>query len=540
MDSSLCHSLLSLVKDLNTHSEPEERFDLFIRELRKIAPFDAASVMVRDGNVLRIICSLGLKAEARIHSYSIAQHPRLQVMIDSGAPVVFPPDSTLPDPFDDLLDGPSAHALHDVHSCLGCPLIVENQVVGCLTLDALSPGAFDHLPMLFLESLGAFAGAALRTALLMQRLERDRMRHMEWARELQKLQSTRTLIGDSLPMQKLRQEIRLVARSPFPVLILGETGTGKELVARSIHTSSGRADGPWITVNCAALPENLAESELFGHIRGAFTGADRDRPGKFELADGGTLFLDEIGDLSLPLQAKILRILQEGEVQRLGSENLLKINVRIIAATHRNLEHMVADGTFRRDLLHRLHVFPLRVPPLRERLDDLELLAATFVEDTCREIGLGSVRISPEVFDVWKAQDWPGNVRELQNRVRSTLVGMGLKQGESSIIQLQHIQDSESKKVLSPNTQTTDSLAKNFDSTNRVIEKFNVLNPNAPIHYPQNLSEAVDNYKTQLILNAYHHFGNNWSRAATNLGLDRANLLRLTRRLRIKESASDG
>jgi len=213
-----------------------------------------------------------------------------------------------------------------------------------------------------------------------------------------------------------------VAGTDTTVLISGESGTGKELVARAIHERSRRARGPFVAVNCAALPESVIESELFGHERGAFTGAIERRRGRFELADGGTLFLDEIGELSLPVQAKLLRVLQEGEFQRVGGSATIKTEVRVLAASNRDLDEDVASGRFRADLFYRLNVFPIRVPPLRERRSDIILLADHFAAKQAIRAGKSIARISSPAIDLFMTYHWPGNVRELENCIERAVV----------------------------------------------------------------------------------------------------------------------
>jgi len=206
------------------------------------------------------------------------------------------------------------------------------------------------------------------------------------------------------------------------VLITGETGTGKELVAREIHRRSSRLDGPFITINCGAIPENLIESELFGHVKGAFTGAVMDRPGKFHIANGGTLFLDEIGELPLNLQVKLLRVLQERVVMRVGSSKPEKVDIRIVAATNRDLEQMVREGTFREDLFYRLNVVNLWLPPLRERGEDVLIIAKTLLSKYAEEFNSPVRGFSPAAIAAIKKYDWPGNIRQLQNRIKKALV----------------------------------------------------------------------------------------------------------------------
>lgn len=233
------------------------------------------------------------------------------------------------------------------------------------------------------------------------------------------------LVGNTPALQVVLAQVRQVAPSTATVLVLGESGTGKELVAQAIHKASPRRDKPFISLNCAALPDNLLESELFGHERGAFTGAASSRKGRFELAEGGTIFLDEVGDLALVTQAKLLRILQERTFERLGGMETRKADVRVIAATNRVLEDMVEAGTFRRDLYYRLHVFPIRLPPLRERKNDILLLAQHFVERFAVVNGKESVRLSLTVMDMLHRHNWPGNVRELENIMERAVLLVG-------------------------------------------------------------------------------------------------------------------
>ncbi|HWN86783.1 MAG TPA: sigma 54-interacting transcriptional regulator, partial [Vicinamibacterales bacterium] len=215
---------------------------------------------------------------------------------------------------------------------------------------------------------------------------------------------------------------RRVAGTSVPVLVLGETGTGKELVARAIHAEGSRREAPFVAVNCAALPEALLESELFGHVRGAFTGATMTKRGKFALADGGSIFLDEIGTMSGAIQSKLLRVLQEREFEPLGAERTQKVDVRVIAATNRDLKQMVADGKFQEDLYYRLNVIPLVLPPLRERPDDIPVLIDHFVEKHRQRTGKRIDRLEPEVLDTLRSYNWPGNVRELENTIERAVV----------------------------------------------------------------------------------------------------------------------
>jgi len=240
---------------------------------------------------------------------------------------------------------------------------------------------------------------------------------------LQKVESGfRGMIGRDAKMLDLFETIKKVGRFDYPVLIQGETGTGKELVALAIHNESRRSNKLFVPVNCSALPSGLLESELFGHVKGAFTGANRDKEGRFQLADGGTIFLDEIGDMPPDLQAKLLRVLESGSFEPVGSNKSIKVNVRIISATNKRLEEEVASGQFRMDLYHRLAALPIRLPPLRERLCDIPPLAQFFLDRATEEMGLDKMSISDNALRSMDAYSWPGNVRELQNVVHFALV----------------------------------------------------------------------------------------------------------------------
>ena len=239
-------------------------------------------------------------------------------------------------------------------------------------------------------------------------------------------QKLEEIVGKSTALQSVLREIEIVAPSGSGVLIQGETGTGKELIARAIHNLSPRCDRPFIKLNCAAIPSGLLESELFGHEKGAFTGAITRKAGRFEVADKGTLFLDEVGDIPLELQPKLLRVSQEQEFERLGSSHTQQVDVRVIAATHRDLKQMVEHGEFRSDLFYRLHVFPICVPPLRERCEDIPLLVRHFVEKYAKRMNRPIATIPSRAMEVFVRYPWPGNVRELQNFIeRSVILSSG-------------------------------------------------------------------------------------------------------------------
>jgi two-component system, NtrC family, nitrogen regulation response regulator NtrX len=255
---------------------------------------------------------------------------------------------------------------------------------------------------------------------------RNALQHLdlqdENTRLKERIQSRFEIVGRSYAIRAVIDKIEKVAATPARVLITGENGTGKELVARAVHLQSTRKAGPFIEVNCAAIPGELIESELFGHMKGSFTGAVADRPGKFEQADGGTLFLDEVGDMSLAAQAKVLRVLQDGVVTRLGGAKPVSVDVRVLAATNKALEAEIAEGRFREDLFYRLNVVPIHVPPLRERREDIPSLVAHFIEVLTKREGVAPKVIAPEAVQRLQEMDWPGNVRELRNTIERLLI----------------------------------------------------------------------------------------------------------------------
>jgi two-component system response regulator HydG len=287
-------------------------------------------------------------------------------------------------------------------------------------VEALKAGAYDYLtkPLDFDVLKLTIERALDHTSL--------RAENLSLKEKLRSSYELANIIGKSQPMKELIEMVAMVAPSEATALITGESGTGKELIARSIHHNSGRKEGPLVTVNCAALTETLLESELFGHEKGAFTGADRRREGRFMQANKGTIFLDEIGEMSSVMQAKLLRVIQDREIQRVGSDFTLKVDVRILAATNRDLQADVSAGKFREDLYYRLNVVTLRVPPLRERVEDIPLLAQHFLETYARKNKKRIKGFTPLAMDMFLKYHWPGNVRELENAVeRAVILGLG-------------------------------------------------------------------------------------------------------------------
>ena len=290
-------------------------------------------------------------------------------------------------------------------------------------VEAMRAGAIDFVEKPFSpELLGARVEKAVEIARERRSARDAHARAAALAEDRARESSPLGLVGDSAAMLRVREQVRKVAATDATVLVLGESGTGKELVARALHEASRRRDGPFVSVSCAALPEGLLEAELFGHERGAFTGAVRRKIGRFELAHSGTLFLDEVGEIPPAIQVKLLRVLQERRFERVGGEETLEVDVRLVSATNRDLARRVADGTFREDLYYRLAIVPLTLPPLRERPEDVETLARHFLEKHAPRIGRRVARFEPDALALLRRYRWPGNVRELENVVQQAMV----------------------------------------------------------------------------------------------------------------------
>ncbi len=357
---------------------------------------------------------------------------------------------------------------------------------------AMKLGAFDYLTKPFEEDeLLAVMGRALE--------KRSLEREVTFLRsELARTQDTDEIVGQHPSMQQLHRLVAQVARTTATVLVTGESGTGKELVARAIHRQGPRRDKPFVAVNPAAIPETLIESEIFGHEKGAFTGAHQRKLGRFELAQGGTLFLDEIGTLRAELQAKLLRVLQEREIERVGGTRSIKIDVRVIAATNADLKDAVRRGVFREDLYYRLNVVPVEVPPLRERAEDVPLLVGHFIRRYARAFNKGIDRLSPEALAALQEYRWPGNVRELQNVIERSVV-----LSEGPVIQL--------------NDLPLDVLLPEHRRKVREADRLP-------------LKSATEDFERQIVLRVLERVKGNQSEAARILGLHRNSLKRMLER----------
>jgi len=503
---------IALLADLVTDLPHAVRLPRLVRQLREHFCCGAVALLRLEGAALRPLAVDGLVRDALGRRFMVAEHPRLATILTSRQPVSFDHDTRLPDPYDGLLDGQEGLPL-PVHDCMGVALYLEGNLWGAVTLDALRPGTFNDASRDALSHYRLFIEAAVRVT----RLEEER-------RSLSLLggcaeaggdaSPAREILGQSPAIQTLLHDLDMVADSELPVLLLGETGVGKELVARQLHTGSRRHGAPLVQVNCAALPETLAESELFGHVRGAFSGATTDRAGRFEAAHGGTLFLDEVGELPLAIQAKLLRALQNGEIQRLGEDAPRRVDVRIIAATNRHLRDGVRQGVFRADLYHRLSVFPVMIPPLRERGTDVLLLAGHFLELNRARLGARSLRLSPAAEEALCRYHWPGNVRELEHVIsRAALRTVSRAADRRDIITINlEMLDLESDTDAVP-------LPTAVPSGDRGAREI------VP------LREQVIRLQRQAIQQAWDLGGHSWANTARRLDMDPSNLRKLVRRL---------
>jgi Nif-specific regulatory protein len=381
-----------------------------------------------------------------------------------------------------------------VHSVLAVPLEAQGQTLGVLYLEASSQGArFDSELLQLVTALGNIAALAIENARHLERLGSENRRLHE------ELNIHHSMIGESKAMHEVYDFVSRVAGRDSTVLISGESGTGKELVARAVHLNSGRADKPFVAINCAAITETLLESELFGHERGAFTGAVSQKKGKLEVAEGGTVFLDEIGELAVPMQAKLLRVLQEREFERVGGTRPIKLDVRLIAATNRDLKEASKTGAFRPDLYYRLNVVSLHMPALRERREDIPLLAAFFAAQYAEKVKRRVAGISPEARACLQRYDWPGNVRELENAIERAVV-----LGSTELILAEDLPDS-------------------------------ILEETAAAGEPVSaLHDGIREAKKVLIERAIEQANGNYTEAAKLLGVHANHLFRLIRTLNLK------
>ena len=455
----------------------------------EVAPADRAAILLAGDTSGQFLSVFGWDRRFGADRPVEVSHTILRRVLEEGVAVL-----TNDVPCDEELGAAESLAGPQVRSVLAVPLAVFDKVQGVIYLDASNPVArFDEDLLQLVTGIGGIAAVALENA-----------RHLEWLesenRRLQaELNVEHNMVGESAPMREVYQFIGKVAPQESTVLVCGESGTGKELVARAIHRNSSRAAKPFVAINCAALTETLLESELFGHEKGSFTGAVAQKKGKLEAGEGGTVFLDEIGELAPSLQAKLLRVLQEREFERVGGTRTIKLNIRLIAATNKDLKQAVREGRFREDLYYRLNVVSVRVPPLRERREDIAVLAGYFAAKYGEKSKRLVQGISAEARTCLMQHDWPGNVRELENAIERAVV-LG------------------STELILPE-----------DLPELVVER--AVPGGAPM---AQFHEGVLEAKKQLILNAIERADGNYSEAARLLGLHPNYLHRLMTNLNLR------
>ncbi|HVK99487.1 MAG TPA: nitric oxide reductase transcriptional regulator NorR [Dongiaceae bacterium] len=499
----------TLLADLTSELPSAVRLQRLVVVLREVFSCSAVVLLRLDGESLRPQAAVGLAHEVLGRSFLLAKHPRLAQIMAQREPLQFAADSDLPDPYDGLLQDTPDEPL-PVHDCMGMSLYMDGRLWGAVTLDALNPGNFSGSSAQQLLGYAPLIEAALRVSRLESEMRSLRLARRETVEG--SVEAEGMILGESTVLRQLLEELAVVADSDLPVLLQGETGVGKELFARWLHAHSPRARKPLVYVNCAALPETLAESELFGHVKGAFSGAGQDRPGRFEAANGGTLLLDEIGELPLSIQAKLLRALQGGEIQRLGADQPRHVDVRVIAATNRRLWEEVREGRFRADLYHRLSVYPVHIPPLRDRGRDVLVLAGHFLELNRARLGLRCLRLSPEAERALLAYSWPGNIRELEHVIsRAALKVLSRAESRTGLLSIEASWLGLDAPALAPQAAI-------------------VATPLLP---QDSLQQALDRFQRELIQSALDQHDGKWAAAARALQIDPSNLRKLARRLKI-------
>ncbi|NEN75231.1 nitric oxide reductase transcriptional regulator NorR [Pelistega sp. NLN82] len=503
-----------IIEDLNKELSPTQRLARLATTIKTEFGCSAVGLLRLHHDTLLMEAAAGLSPDTLGRQFKLAEHPRLQTIVNDSAPVHFDQNSSLPDPYDGLVDESLGENLH-VHDCLGCKLFVNGQLWGIITLDAMKDTFTKANKEKLFQSIHLFE-ASIRMAQIEKQLAEQQLFTPIDAQS--EIKNNRKVIGDSPAILHLTEEIRLISDSDLPLLITGETGVGKDVFAHYAHAYSKRHARPLIIVNCAALPDALAESELFGHVKGAFSGATHERIGRFEAADNGTLFLDEIGELSLSIQSKLLRAIQNGEIQRLGSDKLHYVNVRIIAASNRDLKKEVEEGNFRKDLYHRLSVYPLHIPPLRERGNDILLLAGYFLELNRSRLGLRGLRLSPSASQALLHYHWPGNVRELEHIIsRASLKARGASHSRHDIVTIESYQlDIDNLSEQAHPIQDTHTA------------------PAIPVDTSLPLKVLIQNFEKEVIQQTLEQTHYRWTEAGKRLGIDTSNLHKLAKKLGLK------
>lgn len=478
--------LYQITRHLASASNLQDCLENVMRTLAEVKGMDNGTVSIVNPSTgeLEIEVAHGITAEARKRGrYKLGEGITGKV-VATGEPIIVPQIGDEPDFLNRTRSRGDETKKKSSFLCV--PILTGNQSIGALSIDRVYEEEFGTRSEQDIRFLIITSGLIAQTVERIQRVNEEqealRQENTRLKRELSAKNKVEEIVGNSSRMQEVYDMVQRVADSNATVLLRGESGTGKTLVAKALHHNSSRTNGPFIVVNCSALPETLLESELFGHEKGAFTGATETKKGRFELARGGTLFLDEIGEISLNVQVKLLNVIQERTFQRLGSTKVLKTDIRLVAATNRDLEKAVQEGDFREDLYYRLNVFPIYLPPLRKRRTDVLLLAEYFLEKYARENSKQIQRISTAAIDLLMQYHWPGNVRELQNCIeRAVLICDG------STVQSIH---------LPPTLQSSESVHSDT---------------------PLSLATAVENFERELIVDALKKHNGNQTRAAKSL-----------------------
>jgi Nif-specific regulatory protein len=484
------NALLRISKAVNSVRGLEALEKQILESIFEVAPADRAAILLCEHGMEEFTSVFGWDRRSGPHQAVQVSRTIVSQVLSDGVAVLCN-DLPATESFSDT----ASIVERRIRGVLAVPLEVFDRTLGVIYLDSSTPDArFDEDHLQLLTAIGSIAAAALDTARRMESLEQENRRLQA------EMNVEHNMVGDSPRMRDVYQFIARVAPSDVTVLIFGESGTGKELVARAIHRNSTRANKPCVAINCAALAETLLESELFGHEKGAFTGAIAQKKGKLEVAEGGTVFLDEIGELAPTLQAKLLRVLQEREFERVGGTRTIKLDVRLIAATNRELDEEVKRGRFREDLFYRLNVVSLRMPALRERREDIPLLASYFASKFSQRSNRGMLGVSPHARACLTNYDWPGNVRELENAIERAVV-----LGSSDMILPEDLPE---------------AILDKAESAGATMTAFH---------------DALREAKKQLIRNAFEQAQGNYTEAAHMLGLHPNYLHRLIRNLNIKQ-----
>jgi len=449
--------MAEIVQAIATQQTLENLHQAMARALKKVVSFDVLGVVLADLDRRKIKMRVGegeLPPDAPTRELSLDDAPEGEVLRTRKALVIH--DLAQETRWTEWLNYVRPHGMR---SLIYLPLFSAQRFLGCMVVATKEVGAYARAELRFLELVASIVASAVDNVLNFEQLTQLKNRLAQekvyLEEEIRHEGGFSEIVGGSKALQEILEQARTVAPTDSAVLILGETGTGKELMARAIHDMSGRKDRPFVKMNCAAIPTGLLESELFGHEKGAFTGAVAQRIGRYELADQGTLFLDEVGDIPPELQPKLLRVLQEQEFERLGSAKTQKVNVRLVAATNVDLERMVQEKKFRSDLYYRLNVFPVRIPPLRERRDDVPVLVRHFVKRSSKKLKKEITQIPTEVMEALTRAPWPGNIRELEHFIERAVI---LSKGSALSIPAGELGSQESSPA--PKAKSTNVLQK--------------------------------------------------------------------------------